>query len=252
MDKLDNGYARSGIDDLIRAADSLLTINDYDEAKRIYSNAVEYYPNDYRGWWGKAKILSRNFSCYVIEPIAITGIKAFVSRALAVAKDVDKLKIEEEWNQFERKQKSESKHFSDLSFIHNKLVNDQYSIQKSIETSNCQIGNAEDNIKSLFYILIIPFVILCIGIYEVMNFNYFGLIGVLPILPWIWAYIRSNKDIRLANIEIIEQTQNLEEVNYQINLLNQEIQQIAKNSEHTYYTGSEWHWHKEYFKSRDW
>ncbi len=83
---------------MLKNAETFYQLSRYNEAVQIYEEYTRNYPDDYRGWWGKANLLTRQFTINKCEYDLYIEIQNCVDSALKVADESMKKDIENRWN----------------------------------------------------------------------------------------------------------------------------------------------------------
>ena len=83
---------------MLKNAETFYRLSRYTEAEQIYNEFTKNYPNDYRGWWGKANLLTHQFTINKCGNDLYTEIRSCVDSALKVADENVKKDIEVHWN----------------------------------------------------------------------------------------------------------------------------------------------------------
>lgn len=78
---------------LLENAQTYLDLFEYKKSEEIYNQIIEDYPAEYRGWYGLAAILSRQFTKADSEPEEYSRIELYLSRALKFADSSAKNKV---------------------------------------------------------------------------------------------------------------------------------------------------------------
>lgn len=91
-------YNEQSFEKKLSNAETFLTVHrDFEKAYIIFEQIANESPKDYRGWWGKVRAFTHDFSNL---EIAIEKISGDVSRALNVASMEVKQKINQTWQEY--------------------------------------------------------------------------------------------------------------------------------------------------------
>lgn len=86
------------VDKLCKNAETFLKLNQMGQAMSIYKSIIVSDPDDYRGWWGIASILSKSFTDY--ETTGIEEIKRNMNNAITVAEEDKKEELRKVYDEF--------------------------------------------------------------------------------------------------------------------------------------------------------
>lgn len=86
------------VDKLCRNAETFLKLNQEGQAMSIYKSIIVSDPDDYRGWWGIATIISNDFQDY--ETTRIEEIKRNMNNAIKVAEERDARKLQKKYDEY--------------------------------------------------------------------------------------------------------------------------------------------------------
>lgn len=66
---------------LLQNGDTFLKIGNYEEAYNVYTNIAQFYPEDYRGWWGQIVSQTKNFTyVYSIDQSQLNSLLGYVKK----------------------------------------------------------------------------------------------------------------------------------------------------------------------------
>lgn len=89
------------VDKLCRNAETFLKLNQEGRAMSIYKSIIVSDPDDYRGWWGIATIISNDFQDY--ETTRIEEIKQNMNNAIKVAEERDARRLQKKYDEYVKK-----------------------------------------------------------------------------------------------------------------------------------------------------
>lgn len=201
------------VDKLCKNAETFLKLNQVNRAMDIYKNVIDDNPDDYRGWWGVADILSNSFTNFETENIE--EIKQNMNNAITVADKEAKDKLQKVGSEFlynyenQKKQKEEKIAAqereirriqriydlkSEMQYLENEI--NRYKDQSAkIAEINEQIAKKTpvlsryNNIiakhKKTYFICIMPVLIvcMCMCLYYSSRYDVYVVLGVICFLP---------------------------------------------------------------------
>ena len=85
---------------LLANAQTNENFKEYDKAFEIYSQVAEDYPDDYRGWYGKASMKTHKFKVLDISDREFTQISSYIDKAMLCAPNNQKNSIKATWDQY--------------------------------------------------------------------------------------------------------------------------------------------------------
>ena len=94
---------------LLQNANTLEGFKEYKKALDVYKQVATDYPDDYRGWYGMARILSTNFSNTSVNENTFAELKDYMRKALACVPRDKKTELNNTWNDYTIKYKERLK-----------------------------------------------------------------------------------------------------------------------------------------------
>ena len=100
-----NIYGKESMDveDIIKNGDVFISLGEFGKAKRLYGQAVNINPADYRGWFGLVKVRTLNFT-----KVEDKSHLEFLEKAMKVANQEQQQVIESQYREFLVKVKNEN------------------------------------------------------------------------------------------------------------------------------------------------
>ena len=241
---------------LLANAQTFLKLGQFDKALRIFRKVADLYPDDYRGWYGIADVLSQHFTLVDLEDKAFRDIVSYMEKALKTADDCfDEVKAV--WDDY---LKRHDEFISSMKQKKNELDRQKEEIEKEIEVFAqkekplvCEISetnekmtkNAYDSAGSIvagFIAAIITaaaFIIALFtwifGIPSYAVFLIISLIGFLGIIIIVVAGIitnsKSNAKMKTYRADLILKNKELESLRGKTSELKMKAFQIKKETE---------------------
>ena len=124
---------------LLQNAKTQLGFNDTASARSTYQQVTNDYPDDYRGWYGMACILSTNFNNTVVNERTFAEIKDYMRKALKCVPNNKKNELNNIWNDYTIKYKESIKTnkesldncFAELETINPRIEQAEQTISKN-------------------------------------------------------------------------------------------------------------------------
>lgn len=132
----------SSVESLLENAEAYLTkINNYEKARDIFSRVIEQKGSDYRGWWGKLRALTEEFSLEMCSEIEYKEIEKCADIAIKLADESLKDELRQIWKPYNSslKQNIEKEQLEEQKKASRKKRN--LIIRKSIGISVSLISN---------------------------------------------------------------------------------------------------------------
>lgn len=85
---------------LLQNAQTNENFKEYNKALEIYTQVTEDYPDDYRGWYGLAAIITENFQNTKLADSNFQQVKSYIQKALISVQGHKDTEIREKWNDY--------------------------------------------------------------------------------------------------------------------------------------------------------
>lgn len=152
-------------EDFAKNGDTLINIGNYQQAYDSFKELSEKYPDDYRGWWGMIRAITRDFAIMPEENDYRENIRntaaEYFDYAVKTARDSDRGKITEIYEKWDKKY-YHSQHIFELR--------DEYGQCKAAHSSSIgsQIFGGFASFGMFFLVLVLIIVSLILAAVEVM------------------------------------------------------------------------------------
>lgn len=115
----------------LNSAEIYLTqIKNYEQAHKLFMETSKIKPDDYRCWWGLARVETKNFTLIEIGQSRYNIIKSYVDNALMFVPPDKKSELIGQWGNYVKKRNEELKEYERKG---NQLLKTQDAMKKGIE-----------------------------------------------------------------------------------------------------------------------
>lgn len=135
-------------DEAVKAGDTFVLLNDFDSAKKVFTELSEKYPHDYRGWWGLIKVNTKNFQpSHIPELISI---RHWFRNACAVAPESERNELCKYMENYLEELENSLNTLKE-SLLDEKKEND-YNYNHDVDANSELVRGLEAELKSIRYV----------------------------------------------------------------------------------------------------
>lgn len=119
---------------LLQNAKTQMEFKEYNKAMEIFKQVAEDYPDDYRGWYGMATIITEDFQDIKLNQNNFQEVESYINKALISVQGHNDTEIREKWNNYCQRRdqfiSANVNELSDLSAKHGQMVKELNSLRQ--------------------------------------------------------------------------------------------------------------------------
>ena len=247
--------AQISLDRLIKNGETYLALENYEDAKEVYTSITKNYPEDYRGWWGRIISNTKRWKLISNDQRELNELFGYV-RKLAPSNEYKN--CEEEYVSYTNKIAEQ-----DLNFEKNRIrgiinnlkgqintINDNINhLKKDIdrekdnlnrvkENNNVAINKKEKDIykseenvkfKTIMFVITLVLTISTFGIFSTKHYGWGFLLGFFMVFFWMYTSVILSESFRDSNGNTDKRSSTLRIQSYRADILS--LQEQNKKAE---------------------